>query len=505
MAAMTQRQLLLLAALALPISLTAQLEIATGYSTGSDTDFGKIICAIGDGNGDGTPDFVVHGTTIGPQPGARLQLISGATRAPLGQVIASPFNFGAILNGTDDLDLDGNHDFIAGFDTTLRAYSGANAALLWTSNLAADFYCACGIGDIDNDSRAEIAAGVRINGTYYIVILRGSDGSQLGNTATIQGYPEQIIPIGDLNGNGQTEVVIRTSSTAQIYRTVSPFRLRTITPPLSSLAHLEAANVAGNADSELIISRSGRLFTYVPFTGQLLRTDITQNHEFTVVGDLNSDGFDDLALIDSQTRHGFTPDGSLILVSGATGAYLANWSRSSFFGARVLTGAGDLDGDGFGDLLLGDQSASATGGTNGDGAFQLVSCRIQATTFSIPVNCHGGPFPPELGMSRPIIGQTASIIGRDCPANAWGFLALSLKPEHPISLGFSGCDAWFDISNGLLVHQQPPAISWSFGLPIPNALQLSGLSLALQALYLPSTSPIGMDLSNGIWARIGGL
>lgn len=496
---------MLLASLALSIPLTAQLEIRTVYGTAPDTNYGRYVCAIGDGDGDGTPDFVVHSSTSNGPPGARLRLISGSNQAELGQAFNASFNFGSILSGTDDLDLDGNPDFIAGYGTTLQAFSGANASPLWTSNLAAEFYCACGVGDLDNDGRAEIAAGVRISGTDYLVILRGSDGSQLGTAATVQGSPRQIVSLGDLTGNGQHDVAIRTNSPVHIYATMPLALSRTIAPPSSSPDAIAAANVTGDARKELVMSRSNRMYFYAPLTGQLLRTDTTQEPEFAVVGDLNADGFDDLALRDTQPRYGYTPDGSILFVSGANGGLLANWSQSPFFSMQTMTPAGDVDGDGFGDLLLGDQSASATGGSNGGGAVQLVSCWLLATTYSTPVNCHGGPFPPRLGMSRPILGQTATIAGIDCPANAWGFVVFSPKPTHPSSLGFSGCNAWFDVSNGILLHQQPPSSSWSIGLPIPNALQLSGLQVALQSFYLPSTSPIGIDLSNGIWARIGGM
>jgi hypothetical protein len=227
-----------------------------------------------------------------------------------------------------------------------------------------------------------------------------------------------------------------------------------------------------------------------------------QYSAFTVLGDLNSDGFDDLAVRDNQSRHGYSADPSVSFISGATGAYLANWSHTFEFFGRELVGVGDVDGDGFGDLLLGDSFAKPIGG-NADGGWQLVSGRILATTYQIPVQCHGGPFPPDLGMSRPIIGQSAVLVGRDGPANAWGVLALSPRPEFPVSLGFSGCYAWFDTSNWIVAHLAAPAAQWTFSLPLPNVPQLAGVDVALQSFYVPSNSPIGLDLSNAIWARIG--
>lgn len=493
--AMRSLSLLLVSALTLPISLSAQLEITTVFATAPYFNYGQFLAPIGDGNGDGIPDFVVHSSA---PTGARLQLISGANQAELGQV---PGQFDTILTGIDDIDLDGHRDFLAGNITTLRAYSGADATPIWTANAFVEYYAACGIGDIDNDSLAEVAAGIKANGNFFLVILRGSDGSQM--TPLIPaGLPVELVSLGDINGDGHHEIVLLMGSSAQVYRTVPVSLVSTITPPFNSLRHVEAANIAAGPGNELIISRAQRMFFCDPLTGQILRTEVTQDKIFTVVGDLDGDGYDDLAVHDTTTRYGYSADNIVSFHSGTTGAFLANWAQTPQFRMQVMSGVGDIDGDGFGDLLMGDADASPIGG-GGDGGYQLVSGRLLATTYSLPVQCHSSPFTPELGMTPPVIGQTTAVVGRDGPANTWGFVAFSPKPLHPSSLGFSGCTAWFDVSNWILVHQQPPAALWSVGLAIPNVPQLAGLNIALQSFYLPTNSPIGIDLSNGIWARVG--
>jgi hypothetical protein len=489
--------LLLVSALSLPITLSAQLEITTVFATAPYFNFGQFLGPIGDGNGDGIPDFVVHSSIPGTPSGARLQLISGANQAELGQVSG---HFETIL-GIDDIDLDGHRDFLAGNIVTLGAYSGADATPIWTANAFVQYYAACGIGDIDNDSLAEVAACIKANGNFYLVILRGSDGSQMTPLVGV-GLPVELASLGDINGDGHHEIVLLMGSSAQVYRTAPISLVSTITPPFNSLRHVEAANIAAGPGNELIISRAQRLFFCDPMTGQILRTEETPDKIFTVVGDLDGDGYDDIAVHDTTHRYGYSADNIISFHSGATGAYLANWAQTPQFRMQVVKGVGDIDGDGFGDLLMGDANASPVGG-GGDGAYQLVSGRILATTYSHPVQCHSSPFPPELGMTPPFIGQTATVVGRDGPTNTWGFLAFSPKPLHPNSLGFSGCTAWFDVNSWILVHQQPPAALWTIGLPVPNVPQLAGFNIALQAFYLPTNSPIGIDLSNGIWARIG--
>lgn len=498
---MRSSQLCLLSLLALAVNLPAQLEIATVHGSAPYTDYGEKVLGVGDGNGDGTPDFVVRSILPGFPSSARLQLISGSTLSALGQVTDPSQAFGQILAATSDMDLDGNPDFLAGNTSVLRAYSGANGSLIWSSSVLADFYSACGIGDIDSDSRAEVAAGVRINGTEYIIILRGSDGSQMSSVASLQTVT-QIASLGDVNGDGHHEIAGVFSGNARVWRTVPLVVVTTISNPGGGFSRVNAANVSGDARNEVILAQNGPLRAYNPISGQLLQTYSTSGSESAVVSDLDADGYDDFAVKDTSSRYGSTADNIVAFLSGATGRYLANWSHTPQFRMSAMSRLGDVDGDGFDDLLMGDMNASPSGGS-GDGGYQLVSGRILATTYVHPVQCHGSPFAPELGMTGPIIGQTATLVGRDGPANTWGFVAFSPAPTHPQSLGFSGCTAWFDVNNWLLVHQQSPSPLWTVGLPIPNIPQLAGLNIALQSFYLPTSSPIGIDLSNGIWARIG--
>jgi len=140
---------------------------------------------------------------------------------------------------------------------------------------------------------------------------------------------------------------------------------------------------------------------------------------------------------------------------------------------------------------------------NASGGWLLLSGRILAAMEFMPTNCAGGPFLPQLGMTRPVLGQTLTLVGRDCPPAAFGTVALSVRPPAPRNLGVNGCDVWFDLSNWVILFQPPQGANWQFNLPLPAAPQLAGLGVALQAFYVPSLGPLGYDLSNGIWAILG--
>jgi hypothetical protein len=106
-------------------------------------------------------------------------------------------------------------------------------------------------------------------------------------------------------------------------------------------------------------------------------------------------------------------------------------------------------------------------------------------------------------MTRPVLGGMVTFAGRDAPAGGACTLALSTLPVLPTNLGIAGCNAWFDVSNWVILAQPTQTPSWSISLPLPNARQLIGYEVALQAFYVGTSTPLGYDLTNGLWARLG--
>ena len=47
------------------------------------------------------------------------------------------------------------------------------------------------------------------------------------------------------------------------------------------------------------------------------------------------------------------------------------------------------------------------------------------------------------------------------------------------------------------------APDWQLSFPLPNARPLVGLEIALQAYYVGTNTPLGYDLTNGLWTRLG--
>jgi hypothetical protein len=172
-------------------------------------------------------------------------------------------------------------------------------------------------------------------------------------------------------------------------------------------------------------------------------------------------------------------------------------------GCVELTGLGDVNGDGFGDFAIGDPNGNPNGnGNTAPGAWQIVSGKVLAFREEKPTNCAFGPFLPQLGMTLPRLGTNVVVAGQNAPLGSVGLVAFSLQPPVGIHLGITGCDAWFDLAGGSLL-QTTTTTSWQFTFPIPAVPQFAGIGIALQTVYAPSPMPLGFDLSNGLWARIG--
>jgi hypothetical protein len=91
--------------------------------------------------------------------------------------------------------------------------------------------------------------------------------------------------------------------------------------------------------------------------------------EASSVGDLNGDGADDIALVDkisTNSAHilihfGKVGAASNALTEAPVATIVGGGSTSIFFG-WVVRGAGDVNADGYGDLITGDQSENNNAG-----------------------------------------------------------------------------------------------------------------------------------------------
>lgn len=111
---------------------------------------------------------------------------------------------------------------------------------------------------------------------------------------------------------------------------------------------------------------------------------------------------------------------------------------------------------------------------------------------------------PSLGSTLPHLGQALTFWVAQAQPGLAGEIFVSNVPAAPLSLG-GGCVACVDVANIIPVFAllTDAAGTWQTTMTLPNAPFLVGVQLAFQAILYPTSGPLGVDLTNGLFATIG--
>ncbi|MBN8613826.1 MAG: VCBS repeat-containing protein [Deltaproteobacteria bacterium] len=235
-------------------------------------------------------------------------------------------------------------------------------------------------------------------GRRYYWRVRACATSGCGPWSAVR-YLEVGRATSDIDGDGFSDALIAASNQNAATGVVYVFRgsaaglattSTTIASPESTTggyfgADLDVTDLDADGFADLVVgSFSGRAYVYYGGASGLgaLAVTLTDASEFVAAaGDVNADGFADLALGDKTARTVFVHHGRATpLSSTATTTILDPGTSGSEFSNNLAT-AGDVDADGYADLLVGARSASRAylyaGGASG------VSV-APTTTFSRP-------------------------------------------------------------------------------------------------------------------------
>ena len=477
-----------LAVACLAAGLSAQMRLHTAVGTAEDDFLGRYVAGAGDLDGDGLSDFLV---TQRP----RLHAVSGATGSTIYTIdpATNPHVIG-------DINGDGKRDFVVSSNGT-KIFSGADGSFIRSH---AGPPASCNVGDFNLDGTDDYAIAVSFPGTTLIAVHSGLDGSQLTLGNAWNGSPQQILPVGDLTEDGQTEIVVAITGQPVVILDLNPHAVLGQLDWSGSKTGFARRIAVGDVDVDgqldvavlapAYLSRGGVL-VFSTTTQQTIRsykpTHARSQDSFADIGDLNRDGAMDFAIHSTE---------GIYFVNGLTGGVLSRWTEGFDFYDNKVTNAGDVDGDGFDDLLISQWDVSVAG-VDDAGRWLLISSGILATREAKANICYGGAFQPELGMTRPIIGKPLTVSGRNAPMNTAGVVLIGLAGST--NLGVAGCDTWVNPFSQSLLLLTPSAPNWSQTFHVPLIPQLAGVTFALQGGYFPTDGPMGFDLTNGIWAKFG--
>ena len=284
--------------------------------------------------------------------------------------ITPPSNYaGMLVVGLGDVNGDGYDDVALGAaydnngDGAVYVYKGSSSGLrfAWTltgsciSGQESFGYAVAG-GDVNGDGYSDIVIGApdctSQNGKIYTYLgnsrttpsLASTNGSILGSTDEELGAS---VAVGDLNGDGLADIVAGA-------------------PGYSSDIGRVKVVITGGAQSTLMTS----------YTQYIVGGSARFGTSVTIAPDLNGDGYPEVVAGGPYYQNGFAEviydarNGTL----SASHTRLTGGSSSEDFG-WTLAGVGDLDGDGYGDLVVGSSG-------NGSGAGRLSVFRGASSAIS---------------------------------------------------------------------------------------------------------------------------
>jgi len=343
--------------------------------TVAQAEFGHQVEGVGDVNGDRFDDFVVGSTYYsepmkkGPTGGAFLFL--GGTNGPgskpdwemIGEEPGSKTGFAVAAAG--DVNGDGFADVLVGaWNQTNR--SGANLTQgrvslfggsanglsrvpIWQpggEKIESNYgYAVHGIGDVNGDGFADVAVGSygfeaeQLNAGRVYVYYGGPSGPSLVPDWTVTGvHAGQILgnalfEAGDVNGDGFDDLLVGANGTI----------------------HPEFG------EGMVLVFHGGRggLGLKAAWTFEADRPRFYVGHSVATAGDVNGDGFADVVVSAFNGGQTIVEEGVALVFQGSREGLsrVMNWSHSGGqarggYGSAVRPG-GDIDGDGYDDLLVG--------------------------------------------------------------------------------------------------------------------------------------------------------
>ncbi len=331
--------------------------------------FGHSVSTAGDVNGDGYSDVVVGAPNYdnGELDEGRAYVYHGSagglstSAAWTAESDQSGAGFAGSVAGAGDVNGDGYDDVVVGADAHANGESGEGRAFVyhgsaaglatspaWTAEgdqVGAEFgHSVATAGDVNGDGYADVVVGALFhdNGSTdegrASVFLGSAAGLSTSTGWTAEGdqasaaFGSSVASAGDVNGDGYGDVVI---------------------------GAVEFDNgEAGEGRAFLYLGSAGGLSSGADWTAESDQGGALFGHSVAGAGDVDGDGYGDLIVGARDFDAGEADEGRASIYHGsaaglaAAAAWTAETGQGAWFGYSVAT-AGDVDGDGYGDVVVG--------------------------------------------------------------------------------------------------------------------------------------------------------
>ncbi len=349
----------------------------TAESNQASANFGSSVATAGDVNGDGYSDVIVganlydNGHTDEGRAYVYLGSAAGLSLSPvwMAESDQANANFGNSVATAGDVNNDGYSDVIVGAFNFQNGQAGEGRAYLylgsasglattaaWTAEsnqIGAQFgWSVATAGDVNGDGYSDVIVGANLydsdvsdEGQAYLYLGSGSASGLATTPAWIAsdsqsfaGFGTSVATAGDVNGDGYADVIVGA--------------------PGHSL------NFQDWGAAFLYLGSASGLDTSPFWTGNALPSGGAFGSSVATAGDVNGDGYADLLIGDHLYSNGAVSRGAVRLYLGSASDPPLPWwgaqgNVGDNFGISIST-AGDVNGDGYADILIGqDDPATA--------------------------------------------------------------------------------------------------------------------------------------------------
>ena len=332
---------------------------------------GSAVAGAGDVNGDGLADIIIGAKGAGSNGGAYIVFGAASGFSPQLELSA--------LDGTNWFQLNGAGKSVAS------------------------------AGDINGDGLADVVVGASALGfgTSYVVFgsnagfssslelsaLSGSDGFKISGDATSNASGYSVGGAGDVNGDGIVDMIIGAPG-------ASPHGMN------SGASYVLFGKTAGFASNIDLSSLGGANGFKISGEGAGDNSGVSVDG----AGDVNGDGFDDLIIGAFHASPNGNYSGASYVVFGKASGFAANINLSALNGNTgfqingvatgdisgvTVAGAGDINGDGFDDIVVGAPDAYLNGAYSG-ASYVIYGSKpgmaVSRAGTAIANTIHGGDF-----------------------------------------------------------------------------------------------------------------